>query len=85
MYDGVEPVGEGEGYKERGQDRSQAVYDSKGKRQTHDQDEDFHPCCPHPCMRQRDLHHESMLLDGHVLAEWLFDSIQQTHELIDVM
>jgi hypothetical protein len=30
-------------------------------------------------------HNERVLLDGHVLAEWGFDLIQQTHQLVDVM
>jgi hypothetical protein len=30
-------------------------------------------------------HNERVLLHGHVLAEWGFDLMQQTHELVDVM
>jgi hypothetical protein len=56
-----------------------------GERQTHDRDEDFHPWRPHPCIHQRGPHNEGVLLDGHVLSEWLFDFQQQTHELVNVM
>ena len=33
----------------------------------------------------RDLHNELSLLDGHAFAEWRFDLVQHTHELVDVM
>jgi hypothetical protein len=78
-------VGEGKRDKKRRQHCSQAVDDGHGKCQTHDQDEDFQPWSCIQAFTWAIPHNERVLLDRYVLAEWGFDLIQQTHQLVDVM